>query len=86
MIDPYAQKAIRIESITGDDLGAVVPLDKLSNLHRRRQRPHDSQPQPLNPYASTASKKSTEVKAENLVELVFKKYQKQLEIPFKNHQ
>jgi hypothetical protein len=39
VFDPHAQKAIRIESDTGDDLGAVTLLDTTANLHRKRQRP-----------------------------------------------
>jgi len=32
VIDPYAQKPSAL-NYAGDDLGGVVPLDKLSNLH-----------------------------------------------------
>jgi putative transposase len=39
VIDPHEKKAIRIENEIGDKLAPVTPLDKKSNLHRRRQRP-----------------------------------------------
>lgn len=40
VIDPHAQKAVRIESDFGDDLGSVTLLDAIANTHRRRQRPN----------------------------------------------
>lgn len=40
VFDPHAMKPLRIESVFGDDLGAVVPLDAHANLSRKRQRPH----------------------------------------------
>lgn len=40
VVDPHTQKALHIESMTGDDLGRVTLLDPISNLNRTRQRPH----------------------------------------------
>lgn len=40
VFDPHLNKAIRIETAFGDNLGAAVPLDLEANLHRARQRPH----------------------------------------------
>ena len=42
VIDPHAQKALRIESQAGQNLGAVIPLNTLANTHRKRQRPLNS--------------------------------------------
>ena len=39
VVDPHTKIALKIESIFGDDLGPVTPLDKTANLNRRRQRP-----------------------------------------------
>jgi putative transposase len=39
VFDPHTQKAIRVESDTGDDLGPVILLDTTANLYRKRQRP-----------------------------------------------
>lgn len=40
VFDPHAKKAIRVESDTGDNLGSVTPLNVITNLNRKRQRPH----------------------------------------------
>lgn len=40
VVDPHAQKALRIESLSGDNLGPVTVLDPIANLHRKRQRPN----------------------------------------------
>lgn len=40
VFDPHSNKAIRIETAFGDNLGAAVPLDLDANLYRARQRPH----------------------------------------------
>jgi putative transposase len=68
VVDPHAKKALRVESVFGDDLGAVVPLDKISNLHRKRHRPGQLT-------------KPTLKKAENMVELAYQERNKSLEIP-----
>lgn len=39
VVDPHAKKPIRIEAKSGENLGAVTPLDEKANTHRRRQRP-----------------------------------------------
>jgi len=39
VIDPHTNTALRVESVLGDDLGSVTPLDKIGNLNRKRQRP-----------------------------------------------
>lgn len=68
VIDPHANKALRIESEFGDDLGAVTPLDKHANLNRKRQRPH-SAPAP------------TQKQAENAVEMAYREYSHLCGIP-----
>ena len=68
VIDPHTKTALRVESVFGDDLGPVTPLDKISNLNRKRHRPQ----------------KITEValkRAENSVELAFQEHQKLFDIP-----
>lgn len=39
VVDPHKQQALSVESLDGEPLGAVTPLDVLANNHRRRQRP-----------------------------------------------
>jgi len=39
VIDPHAKKALWIETESGEKLGAVVHLDKISNNSRKRSRP-----------------------------------------------
>jgi len=68
VIDPHANKALRIESVFGDDLGAVTPLDKHANLNRKRQRPHNA-PAP------------TLKQAENAVEIAYREYSHLCGIP-----
>jgi len=68
VIDPHTKTALRVESVFGDDLGPVVPLDKISNLNRKRHRPQ----------------KTTEValkRAENSVELAYQEHQQLFDIP-----
>jgi transposase InsO family protein len=45
VVDPHTETALKIESIFGEDLGLVTPLDKTANLNRKRQRPN-SLPKP----------------------------------------
>ncbi len=40
VFDPHSQKAIRVETAFGDNLGPAVLLNVEGNLHRERQRPH----------------------------------------------
>lgn len=39
VFDPHFKQALRIESKTYENLGAVTPLDRSANTHRHRQRP-----------------------------------------------
>jgi transposase InsO family protein len=39
VIDPHAKKALYIESESGENLGPVISLDKISNNNRKRSRP-----------------------------------------------
>jgi transposase InsO family protein len=68
VFDPHTSKAVRIENVIGDDLGAVVPLDLNTNLHRARQRPH-------------AAPTSTTVQREHAVELVHQDYVELWQLP-----
>ena len=40
MVDSHQQKALYIESASGERLGEVTLLDKIANLQRKRQRPN----------------------------------------------
>jgi transposase InsO family protein len=68
VVDPHTKTALKIESLSGDDLGSVAPLDKTANLNRRRQRPHNS-PKP-------AIRSGIDS-----VELAFEEYSKHYSIP-----
>jgi putative transposase len=68
VIDPHMHTALRIESMFGDYLGLVTLLDKHSNLHRKRQRPHHTSTQELK-------------QAENAVELAYREYSQLCGIP-----
>jgi putative transposase len=68
VIDPHAKKALRVESLTGDDLGHVVSLDKVGNLHRKRCRPQKGTVKALK-------------RAENTVELAYQEHQLVFNIP-----
>lgn len=39
VVDPHKQQPLRVESLDGEVLCAITPLDALANNHRRRQRP-----------------------------------------------
>jgi putative transposase len=68
VVDPHTKTALRVESVFGDDLGLVTPLDKIGNLNRKRHRP----------------KKTTEASlkhADNSVELAYQEHQKLFDIP-----
>lgn len=68
VIDQHANKAVRIESAFGDDLGSVTPLDMHANLNRKRQRPHN---------APAPAKKQLE----NAVEIAHREYSHLCGIP-----
>jgi putative transposase len=70
VIDPHTQTALRVESVFGDALGSVTPLDKISNLNRRRQRPC---PQTTTVLASKQT--------ENAVELAYAEQNRLFNIP-----
>ena len=59
VIEPHAKKALRIESLAGDNLGPVAPLDTHANLNRPRQRPHHS-PEPARKQAKNSVELATE--------------------------
>lgn len=68
VVDPHTKTVLRVESVFGDDFGLVTPLDKISNLNRKRHRP----------------KKTTEASlkhADNSVELAYQEHQKLFDIP-----
>jgi putative transposase len=67
VVDPHAKRALRVESIEGDDLGVVVPLDKHANLNRKRCRP--------------IKEKKAIKQAENAVELAYQEFQHTFDIP-----
>jgi putative transposase len=68
VVDPHTKTALYVESIFGDNLGPVTPLNKISNLNRKRHRPQ----------------KTTEAalkQAENSVELAYQEHQRSFDIP-----
>lgn len=68
VIDPHMHTALRVESLTGEDLGPVTLLDKIANLHRKRVRPHL-----ITEYTSSAT--------QNSVELAYEEYQATVHLP-----
>jgi len=68
VVDPHTKTALKIESLSGDDLGPVTPLDKTANLNRKRQRPHN----PPKPALRSGV---------DSVELAFEEYSKHYSIP-----
>jgi len=68
VIDPHTHTALRVESIFGESLGPVTPLDKINNLNRRRQRPQKTT-EPVFP------------QAENAVELAYAEQKRLFNIP-----
>lgn len=61
VVDPHTQRALRVESLSGENLGSVTPLNKHSNLYRKRQRPNNI-PTPITKHK------------DNLVELAYQEY------------
>lgn len=53
VFDPHTEKPVRIESMTGEDLGPATLLDLKANITRKRQRPHAASAAPIkqNQYA-----------------------------------
>jgi putative transposase len=43
VVDPHAQQVLAVEDTDGQPRGAVVPLDALANVHRRRRKPLQTQ-------------------------------------------
>jgi len=39
VVDPHTATVVRVESETGQPLGAATPLDPVANLTRRRRKP-----------------------------------------------
>lgn len=70
VVDPHQETIIGIESLQGDALGKVVPLDKHANLNRTRVKPHIPQEN-----ASGETQNKT-------VELALQKAQRQQSLPF----
>ena len=69
VVDPHTEKALKIESLFGDDYGPAVILDKHANLNRKRYRPDNI-------------KKTPTVKsALNSVELALKEHSQLCGIP-----
>lgn len=61
VVDPHAQQAKYLESLTGEKVADVVPLNSLKNTYRERQRPKEVE--------------SKSVKTSSLVEEVLEDYQ-----------
>ena len=61
VVDPHTKCALRVESLSGENLGPVALLNKHSNLYRKRQRPNNI-PTPITKHRN------------NLVELAYQEY------------
>jgi putative transposase len=68
IIDPHTKTPLRVESLLGEVVGSVVLLDKVSNLHRKRNRPNNITEPALK-------------QAENAVDLAYQEHQKLFTIP-----
>lgn len=53
VVDPQSQRPIRVESMDGQALGGVTPLDRQANNQRTRQRPPLVENVPLSPPTTT---------------------------------
>ena len=69
VVNPHTKTAIRVESVFGDDLGPVVPLDASANLNRHRQRP------------DTSKGTTPAAQAEHAVEVAYCEYVATLALP-----
>jgi len=68
VVDPHAGQVLGVEDADGQPRGAVVPLDAVANVHRRRRKPQPPEaPSPSNPGK------------ENEVELAYRQYHDQTE-------
>lgn len=54
VVDPHTQQPIRVESMDGQSLGEVTPLDRQANNQRTRQRPPSVEEVPLSPPTTTS--------------------------------
>lgn len=70
VVDPHTQKPLRVETLSGDALGAAHPLDKQHNCYRKRQRPK-----------TTPAKTNAANNPPNVVEIARERYEKQRIIP-----
>lgn len=61
VVDPHTQTILRIENSIGDDLGKAHPIDRITNMHRKRQRPHHEEAKIIQP-------------SESMVEMVHQEY------------
>jgi len=68
VFDPHTQIPAYIESLLGDPLGPVTPLDVHANLNRKRSRPHSAPASQLK-------------QMENSVDLAYREYSKLCGIP-----
>ncbi len=70
VVDPHTQKPLRVETLSGEPLGAAHPLDKHHNCYRKRQRPKTI------PAQTNASNND-----HNVVEMARERYEQQRIIP-----
>ena len=52
VVDPHTQTILRIENSIGDNLGPAHPIDRIGNMHRKRQKPHHEETSTLQPSES----------------------------------
>lgn len=71
VVDPHSVKALSIESLSGDHLGSVTPLDPIANLNRKRQRPNQT------------SSQNNEKRVFDAVETAYSEYQQFLNLTTK---
>lgn len=65
--------SLRIENSIGDNLGQAHPIDRLSNMHRQRQKPHHEET-------------STIQRSESMVEMVHQDYIDRCALPIQKEE
>lgn len=73
VLDPHTQTVLRIENVIGDNLGQAHPIDRIANMHRKRQRPHHEETNTIQP-------------SESMVEMVHQEYIDRCALPIKEEE
>ena len=73
VVDPHTQTILRIENSIGDNLGQAHPIDRIANMHRKRQRPHHEETNTIQP-------------SESMVEMVHQEYINRCALPIQEEE